>query len=399
MASATEIDIQFHHLHLYVHSLKPLSAYKRIEGTLNQLANLGSFDPFSGGMRYLDPKALPSRVAEGRRVWQTLVDPSDAADPATFVPTRQDIVEQLIVGLGWRVCAHYAGGGTTSVLVASSDPLGVKFVVTALDAENTTPTTTTPYDHFRRDNLTQFFGEHSDRDGIAVLGFEVSNVDEILERYRAKHPKLLKTPQSFLYVDSRTVTQGTTINMLELGRMRIGEVFAYYKGDEADRGTVIRFVERSGECGARQTFSNPEGVLPGLLDVNPRFDGTTVPSYSDHWVSNVVNRRHFLDTLHDTLGFTPKVDFNAGVVAAGEAQIESTVTGNTIKRMVTTEHDALVNQTQVYLPTNNALSTAGHVYLFLQELGQGIQHAASPSSRSHARTTAAWCPRTCKLKV
>ena len=32
--------------------------------------------------------------------------------------------------------------------------------------------------------------------------------------------------------------------------------------------------------------------------------------------------------LEDTLGFTPKVDFNAGVVAAGEAQIESTVTGN-----------------------------------------------------------------------
>ena len=33
----------------------------------------------------------------------------------------------------------------------------------------------------------------------------------------------------------------------------------------------------------------------------------------------------FLDTLYDTLCFTPKVDFNAGVVAAGEAQIESTV--------------------------------------------------------------------------
>ena len=34
-------------------------------------------------------------------------------------------------------------------------------------------------------------------------------------------------------------------------------------------------------------------------------------------------------TLEDVLGFVPKVDFNAGgVVAAGEAQIESTVTGN-----------------------------------------------------------------------
>ena len=35
-----------------------------------------------------------------------------------------------------------------------------------------------------------------------------------------------------------------------------------------------------------------------------------------------------LDTLEDTLGFSSKVDFNAGVVAAGEAQIESTVAGS-----------------------------------------------------------------------
>lgn len=36
----------------------------------------------------------------------------------------------------------------------------------------------------------------------------------------------------------------------------------------------------------------------------------------------------------ETLGFTPKVDFNAGVVAAGEAQIESTVTGNAPKTFI-----------------------------------------------------------------
>ena len=37
----------------------------------------------------------------------------------------------------------------------------------------------------------------------------------------------------------------------------------------------------------------------------------------------------------------------------------------------------LVNQQQVYLPTNNALSDVGHVHLFLEQLGQGIQHLAS----------------------
>ena len=43
--------------------------------------------------------------------------------------------------------------------------------------------------------------------------------------------------------------------------------------------------------------------------------------YCDHWVSNVVSREGFLDTLNDTLGFTPKVDFN--VVAAGEVNQKS----------------------------------------------------------------------------
>merc|ERR1711968_333943 len=83
------------------------------------------------------------------------------------------------------------------------------------------------------------------------------------------------------------------------------------------------------------------------------------------------------DTLNDTLGFTPKVDFNAGVVAAGEAIIESTVTGNAPAVELSTEEDMLVNQQQVFLPTNNALSAVGHVALFIDQLGQGIQHLAS----------------------
>ena len=68
--------------------------------------------------------------------------------------------------------------------------------------------------------------------------------------------------------------------------------------------------------------------LPGLVPVEAAFDGTGSSAYCDHWVSNVIDREKFLQTLEDTLGFAPKVDFNAGVVAAGEAQIESTVTGN-----------------------------------------------------------------------
>lgn len=41
-----------------------------------------------------------------------------------------------------------------------------------------------------------------------------------------------------------------------------------------------------------------------------------------------------------------------------------------------TKEEALRDQSQVYLPINNALTQVGHVHGFLQELGQGIQHIA-----------------------
>merc|ERR1719502_1066843 len=80
--------------------------------------------------------------------------------------------------------------------------------------------------------------------------------------------------------------------------------------------------------------------------------------------------------MRDILGFTPKVDFNAGVVAAGEAQIESTVIGNN-PQLLTTAQEALSDRGQIYLPTNSALTPVGHVAQFLEQLGQGVQHIAS----------------------
>lgn len=100
----------------------------------------------------------------------------------------------------------------------------------------------------------------------------------------------------------------------------------------------------------------------------------------------VVSRSGFIETLEDVLSFTPKVcislfcvlrvdvhsisqcslyhavmevDFNAGVVAAGESQIESTVTGNVSKTLTCDEDSALKDQSQIYLPINNALTKVG----------------------------------------
>ena len=55
------------------------------------------------------------------------------------------------------------------------------------------------------------------------------------------------------------------------------------------------------------------------------------------------------------------------------------MTGNDAASLVDnlSKEDALKDQSQVYLPINNALSEVGHVHGFLEELGQGIQHIAS----------------------
>ena len=309
----------------------------------------------------------------------------------------RDVVEQLISGLGFRVTASHAGGGTRSVLVTSRDPAGAKFLVTARDQDSDgmepaakkarsggsseTKTSSTSdaasYPHFSAASLERFYSSHAGRQGIAVLSFEVEagGVEKIRARYASAHPKLLVGDGKV-----KTYTSGA----------HILEVFAYYKGEcktsDADPGTIIRFIGGGGGGGgssssvSADTYGPPSPrawPIPGMKEEKAEFESTSFPAYSDHWVSNVVSREGFLQTLEDTLGFTPKVDFNAGVVAAGEAQIESTVTGNTSGFETKDKAVALVNQSQVYLPINNALSPVGHVSFFLEEIGQGIQHVAS----------------------
>jgi hypothetical protein len=158
-----------------------------------------------------------------REVWEGL---GSAANPSAYMPQGQDVVEQLIYGLGWRVTGAHgpvdngegngeldvddgavaersprgreqgassnirasAGVVTRSVVVTSPDPRGIKFVVTctlgptADDDATTTPkrTATEPdeisYLHFCGDNLQRFRGAHAGRQGIAVLGFALPKV-------------------------------------------------------------------------------------------------------------------------------------------------------------------------------------------------------------------------------
>mmetsp|Transcript_66434 Transcript_66434/g.197704 ORF Transcript_66434/g.197704 Transcript_66434/m.197704 type:complete len:666 (-) Transcript_66434:70-2067(-) len=364
-AAPSSASVQFSHVHWYCDSLRSPEEYQKLERKLNDFS-------ISSG-------SAESDVAAGREAWLALQaahgDPvARVVPPEGYKSVGQDIVEQLLVGLGWRVTGSHAGPSTHSLVVTSPDPDGVKFVVTAhnqhpLD-ELASRSTEHPeqkrqrhmpddFGHFDAVSLERFAAHHAGRQGVAVLGFVTSGggVDRIAAKYRELHPKLLCEGMPRQYCGAKVL-----------------EVFAYYQGEkfetDADHGTLLRFVEPA-----------PDGadlwVLPGTHRIEAKFDGVTQPAYCDHWVSNVFSRTGFLDTLNDVLGFTPKVDFNAGVVAAGEAQIESTVTGNTSTVVLNDKITALKDQSQVYLPINNALSEVGHVNVFLKELGQGIQHIAS----------------------
>ena len=352
-----EVVLAFSHVHLYVDQVEDVAVYKQLERDLAVATEAGM---------HVDGSSDSLDIEKCRKVWNSVASPGNTYTGGEFVPQNRDVVKQLIAGLGFRVTGSSGGlesatRNTRSVLVTSKDPRGVQYVVTSVD-DGLSEGLPHDHGHFDATNLSRYFDSHSGRQGIAVLAFEVTagSIESIRNRYHELHPALL------IEGGWREYREGT----------RILEVCAYYEGDarssKADEGTLLRFVQRGAG-----TSENISSILPGFDVVDAEFDLVSQPAYCDHWVSNVFSRTGFIDTLEDTLGFTPKVDFNAGVVAAGEAQIESTVTGNDSKMSTMDKQVALKDQSQVYLPINNALSEVGHVHGFLEEIGQGIQHVAS----------------------
>ena len=351
--------VSFSHVHLYVDQLDELKNYKELEKKLNDFADKCESKDIS--------------VDEKRATWSSIVGESKTTDE--FVAHGRDVVKQLLTGLAFRITAARYNGmitneksgpintNTRSVLLTSTDPNGVQIVVTAIDKDRDANTSDSVF-HFDADRVRKFLVSHNQRQGVAVLSFNLENLEEVFLKYKQLHPKLVSHYEEFAEGNG---TESCTVKVLE--------VFAFYKAHSVsedrnpDQGTVLRFMETPHARSARYP--------PGLVPQETTFPKKAMPAYSDHWVSNVQSRTEFLDTLNETLGFSPKVDFNAGVVAAGEAQIESTVTGNESSFSTGNKGEALRDQSQVFLPINNALSNVGHVHLFLNEIGQGIQHIAS----------------------
>lgn len=347
------VDIRFSHVHLYVDGVCEVSAYKEFEDSLNLFQK--NYDEMTAGEGTDEAKGRGHLTVDvGRQLWQSITKQNmhdgTSVEEEDFASHGRDVVKQLIAGFGFRVTGCHATSHTSTVVVTSKDPNGIQIVVSAMkrDDENDVEEASAAvedhnYHHFDPSNITRFYQAHSDRPGIAVLAFEVGrDLVGIYHRYVEHHPDLV--PKEF--------KNGPVVYDNEA---RIFEVFAYYKGEKgtssADKGTMLRFVEPI--VGAASTCR-----LPGIVPVDASFSHCH-PAFFDHWVSNVISRTGFLDTLKDTLYFTPKVDFNAGVVAAGEAQIESTVTGNTSSLNAEDGSSALSDQSQIYLPINNALTRVG----------------------------------------
>jgi len=318
--------VTFDHVQLYVNSVAELPEYLALQEKFNAFSsNLSSVQ---------NPSSQP------------------------YQSYRQDLVRQLITGFGFRIIAAHFGEETRSVLISTSPTgQGTQFLITAPQPN---PSGTEKLEHFQAKNLQEFLSVHHGRQGVGVLAFRLQDTgaaQKLFLNYKEKHPKLLRSDEVKVFESPD-------------GVFKYFEASAFYLPDgPPDQGTVLRFIERSGSFS--KTF------LPGLSEVSSAFPSDVFPSFNDHWVNNVHNRKQFLETLEDVLGFTPKVDFNAGVVAAGEAIIESTVTGNTSKEVLSSKEEALKDQSQIFLPINNAMSEVGHVHLFLKEIGQGVQHIAS----------------------
>lgn len=80
-------------------------------------------------------------------------------------------------------------------------------------------------------NLRRFFDAHDNRQGIAVLGFQVSSVNDLYQRYLDKHPHLVLQKRDYK-------------------EAKVLEVYSFYKGDTSDSAKLIEWT-RMGVASSR----------------------------------------------------------------------------------------------------------------------------------------------------
>jgi hypothetical protein len=193
-------------LQVFVDKLQPLAHYKLVEKKLNWFAAAAAAEglPVDG--------SVPRQVDKLRSLWLAL-NYNAAEDPAAFVGHGQDLVEQLQVGMGWRVTAALDDLSTTIGATSSSNNpgahcrsmllssaaggVGLQVVVTEVAPVSTAAATTQSSSHgmppLSAASAARFKASHGGAQGIGVLGFSVAwgQLDNLAARYDAKHPNLV----------------------------------------------------------------------------------------------------------------------------------------------------------------------------------------------------------------
>ena len=96
-------NLRFDHVQFYLQSLRPLASYQQLESDLAA---------FGGGVGGTSAEEIPALAERWRSV-------ASSAKPAgaEYSPFGQDLVEQMLIGAGWRIAASHSGALTESVLI------------------------------------------------------------------------------------------------------------------------------------------------------------------------------------------------------------------------------------------------------------------------------------------
>ena len=139
--TATAIDIQFSHIHLYVDRVSSINEYKTLEASINTFYDRFDSDGNADGTSSDGVHGRPLDVKRGQKIWESLH--YHTSTDAEFVSHGRDVVKQLIAGFGFRVTGCYpevnaadgtGGSGMNTVLITSSDPEGIQIFVSSLNA-------------------------------------------------------------------------------------------------------------------------------------------------------------------------------------------------------------------------------------------------------------------------
>ena len=384
---------QYDHLHFFVDKLQPLSHYKAIEDRLNEFAKVnatGSADDVGAAREAwlaLGPSADPAAFqVHGRDLveqmlyafgWRITAQHEGRETRSLLLSTVDPRGARFVM-----TCRSEAGGaGTGPSPACAAEP--DHFARSHLERHMSS--------HGGAQGVGVLGFEVKRGELEAVVGRYEALHPKLVAGPPLLHPDGTRVFEAFALVAGRALAQ-TAPSLTLLGPFpQAFAYYQGEPGSEPDVGTRLRFVERPSEAegaaeGAAEGGEGGAGgaggaalPLPGLEPVAAAFEADAAPAYCDHWArrgprpagwsrgGSTADRRERARVgeqravarrlpahargdarLHAKGGGLswqawrcsgslprpssqplPQVDFNAGVVAAGEAQIESTVTGNT----------------------------------------------------------------------